>query len=444
LGGWKNVTVPPRTRWPLPWTMPLEAQALEEPCRGANSIYGAFEVSIASGRKVCKQAVPANPAGNAWTHRRNGWPIATLPSGSNLANYEISVEAQPVAGAHQGTEPVGVSVCGRVPIWSPDACQGLEHFPGVCLAVFTNSSPPTWALTEVHSQYSIFGCKHTTTLASGTLPSSIAAIAAGGGGGAAPWLALKLSFSGAEVTASVGGTPLANATTLLPAGVAGFGSAWNVANFANVTIAPHPLHPVMPGSFVFDVLPSEVLLTNYSGHAGMIVDLTNGRVPPSFKPLALTRLGRFKSAGNKLAHTLGVLDATDLAAQQWVGENATVDLATCVTDALGFCYSAPLATPIEMVVGKRYLVVSSETTGEALVAMGKSATGADYSTYRDGDTLMTYKLPAFYGRNPGKPDRGKSFVSGKVMLDAAGTWIEQTTGPDLDTSYGPLNFVLRE
>ena len=110
-----------------------------------NPIYGAFEIATdatAATTKVCRQAVPANPGGNAWTHRHNGWPVTTLPSGSNLANAQISVNAKivPSGGAMEV-----VTVCGRVPIWSPSACQMKTSdengwAPGVCLSFMANNS----------------------------------------------------------------------------------------------------------------------------------------------------------------------------------------------------------------------------------------------------------------------------------------------------------------
>ena len=68
-----------------------------------------------------------------------------------------------------------------------------------------------------------------------------------------------------------------------------------------------------------------------------------------------------------------------------------------LTDVLGFCYSAALPTPVELKSGRKYYIVSSETSGEAFVNMTMSVTGADYGTYRDGDTLMTYHLPTNAG-----------------------------------------------
>ena len=139
-----------------------------------------------------------------------------------------------------------------------------------------------------------------------------------------------------------------------------------------------------------------------------------------------------------MMHTIGVYDATSC---RWVGSNVTVDM-RCYPDALGFCYSSKLATAVKLQSGSKYYIVSSETNGEAFVAMTKSATGADYGSYRDGDTLMTYELPPFYGRTKHQSHAGMSLVSGKVKYVEDRGWEEEAQGGDLDTSYGPINFVL--
>ena len=224
--------------------------------------------------------------------------------------------------------------------------------------------------------------------------------------------------------------------TSMPTGVAGFGTGWNVGLFSNLSLYNHPKHPAMPNSFIFDLIASETVISNFTGLAGMILDLSQGRY--GGPTMLASRLGRFKSAGNKMMHTIGVYDATSC---RWVGSNVTVDM-RCYPDALGFCYSSKLATAVKLQSGSKYYIVSSETNGEAFVAMTKSATGADYGSYRDGDTLMTYELPPFYGRTKHQSHAGMSLVSGKVKYVEDRGWEEEVQGGDLDTSYGPINFVL--
>ena len=276
-GGWANYTVPPRTRFPLPFDGSIwEQQAIDEPCRGSNPIWGAFEIATdatagTTDNKVCRQAVPANPGGNAWTHRHNAWPVTTLPSGSNLANLDISIRAKMIPNAGVSS----VAVCGRIPIWSPSACQEKTDdnhgwAPGVCLAVIASGTSLTWRLTEAHNMYNKGACKNFTVLASGE---SVA-------GAAGDWRNLSLSFDDSEVTASIDGVAMPSARkvhTSMPAGVAGFATAWNIAHFTNFLITPHADHPATPGSFIFDVLPSEVTISDFSGWAGMIMDLTAGK-----------------------------------------------------------------------------------------------------------------------------------------------------------------------
>ena len=282
------------------------------------------------------------------------------------------------------------------------------------------------------------------------------------------WRALSLSFSGAEVVASIDGKVVAGGgakpvVTTMSAGVAGFGSAWNIAHFTKLHVAPHTKHPAVPKSFIFDVLPSEKTVATFTGWAGMILDLAGGKCevrgdcggpyPATAPKLLVSKLGRFMTAGNKGVHRLGIVD---VATGAWiVGGNATsaadagaalsVDMASCVTDVLGFCYSAALPAPVELKSGRKYYIVSSETSGEAFVNMTMSVTGADYGTYRDGDTLMTYHLPTNAGAAP--MAAGHSLIPGKVrQASGSGAWVESTGGPsgnfDLDCSFGPLNMIL--
>ena len=56
----------------------------------------------------------------------------------------------------------------------------------------------------------------------------------------------------------------------------------------------------------------------------------------------------------------------------------------CVPDVLGFCYSAPLATPLVLEAGQRYYIVSEEHTGgDSYAEMTDSATSTNF-VVRDG------------------------------------------------------------
>ena len=90
-----------------------------------------------------------------------------------------------------------VTVCGRVPIWSPSACQmktgdDKGWAPGVCLSILANkiaSTKLSWRLTEANNMFGPNKCGGFTVLASGGNLT----------GGIGDWHALSLSFSGAEV-----------------------------------------------------------------------------------------------------------------------------------------------------------------------------------------------------------------------------------------------------
>jgi len=114
--GWASYTVPPRGRFRIPQVMPWDVQPIDAPCHNLSPAYGSFEVAESpdgDGKVVCRQAVPQNPGANAWTHRKNGYPIALLPSGTNCANVAISVSARIEAGLG---DVFAVTVCGRFPM----------------------------------------------------------------------------------------------------------------------------------------------------------------------------------------------------------------------------------------------------------------------------------------------------------------------------------------
>ena len=155
--------------------------------------------------------------------------------------------------------------------------------------------------------------------------------------------------------------------------------------------------------------------------------------------MQITHLGRFKTQSNKLKHQLAIAHASN---GSWLlppSPDSEVDMSNCVADLLGFCYTKPPLT-VHLEWGHVYYVVSSEVKGEVFVNMTRSATGADYGEYRDGDTLMTYKLPS--GTEASKMAAGGALVTGKV-LKAAGdsSWVMSDGLSDLDTSYGPVNFA---
>jgi hypothetical protein len=282
VAGWANYTVPPRTRFALPHSPLWSTQAVDEPCRSLSPVYGAFEVATARTASgvmgtVCRQAVPQDPGANAWTHRRNSWPTALLPGGSNAANVAVSMRARFEGLGFNPTR--AVSVCGRTPIWAPAKCQPNGFTLGVCLTLLwtTPSSGQdngvgigtinndrvknvvaetlTWRLTEANNQYHQKGrdggCDDVTILANGTL------VVPAGGSVDAHWFYLSVNFSGATVTASIDGAFVASVSTTMHSGVVSIGTAWNTALFDGLVVAPHVNHPPTPtSSFLFDVLPS--------------------------------------------------------------------------------------------------------------------------------------------------------------------------------------------
>eukprot|EP00039_Didymoeca_costata_P033394 m.42146 g.42146 ORF g.42146 m.42146 type:complete len:1030 (+) comp9849_c0_seq2:322-3411(+) len=424
--GWaKNYHIPARERFPLPYTDTWGNQTKDEPCHMLSPIYGAFEIADGDGANmVCRQAVPQNPGPNAWTHRQNGWPIALFPSGTNYASYVVSVRGQFESAPSVKDEPAAISLCGRVPIFAPAKCQPKDYSLGVCLTLMMKSTTAiTWRVTEAQNQYH-GGCSGFHLLGNGTLNSQ-------GTYDAMDWYNMTLDFSEGTVRAIVNGIVLGSFTTSLTSGVAAIGTAWNTAIFDSMELKPHTQHPPTPNSFLFDVLPASFAYNTLTGYAGMILDLSSSKYTTS---LTVTGLGRFKVSNNSEAHQLGIFRKSD---GQWLlapSDRVMVNFSHCTTDILGFCYST-LESAVTLTTNETYYIVSSENNGgDAFLNMTFSATGADYASYRSGDTFMSYKLPS---------GLGGSLVTGKVYkAEDDDTWTEIAGITDIDTSFGPINMIL--
>lgn len=439
---WATFSIPQRTRFSLPFQSVWGIQSIDEPCRMLSPVYGAFEIAETMTRsgslgKVCRQAVPQDPGANAWTHRKNSWPTALFPGGSNAANIAVNVTAKFDRGVNDFSV---VSLCGRTPIWAPALCMPSGFTLGVCLSVMWNTSAEdmgglSWRLTEADNQYhqtvGSRGCSDFRVLANGTLRSS--------GPISEEWFSLGLVFSDNRASARIGTEQVSLSNTTLISGVVSLGTSWNPAFFDGLSIATAPNHRQPPTtSFLFDVLPGRTLAT-VNGWAGMILNLT--QYPPTAPPLAAVALGRFRAPGNAQQHQLAIARASDGA---WVippSSGLVVDLASCTTDALGFCYSQSLPKAVSLPTNDSYYIVSSESfSGDSLIEMIFPATGADYGSYRSGDTLMTYGQPSGGGAAP--MAALPSLVSGKVIRNVTAEWQTQTEGSNTDTAFGPVNLLL--
>ena len=161
--------------------------------------------------------------------------------------------------------------------FAPALCKPLTYSLGVCLSVMhdpAGAKSPTWRLTEGHNQWhqphGVKGCPPTSgfaTLANGTLKTR------GDPGSTGDWYLLGLGFSNDNVVASIGGQVVAHTTTTMTAGVVAVGSAWNTAFFRELSVKPSETHAVSDKSFLYDILPSSTAVSNFSGWAGLILDL---------------------------------------------------------------------------------------------------------------------------------------------------------------------------
>ena len=113
----------------------------------------------------------------------------------------------------------------------------MQFALGICLTVMApggasswpsqDQEPLKWRVTEAQGEY--HGCENFKVLAAGSLPA---------GAKVEDWRTLALSFSDGTVDAAIDGATVATGLLVVqPAGVAGFGTAWNIGNFKNLELS---------------------------------------------------------------------------------------------------------------------------------------------------------------------------------------------------------------
>ncbi len=366
---------------------------------------------------VLRQAAPASPGSNAWL-RQDGIPFTSLPTpGAAFANGNVSAFFLLSAGdAPAGGGAAGAAVCGRVPIWQPADFAPQTGAPGVCLWAFSNG---TWAVVEW-----LLGARSGAALARGALP---------GGAPVGAWHALALAFREDAFTAYVDGGAVGGAGGLVStSGAYGVASLFHRAHFDGVALAAAAGRPQAGGypvgatSWLFDVLPGNVRVTNFTGWVGFALDLTTADAP-----LAVAGVGRFRAAGNAGAHAVDIVDAATRASALPAPLTVFMDDARCGSpDVLGFCYAALGGDQRALLApGRVYYVVAQEQAGgDAWLSMADAAAATTH-VHRDGTTLMSYAGPR------------RGVVVGRVRgADRASLMATQ----EIEIMNGPLNLLIVE
>lgn len=413
---------PKRAAVPLPLTRTFDDQAEGEPGASLSDIFGAFTVAddaTASGsNRVLWQGAVADPQGNCWHGSGNGAPATTVYAGTNFANVNVSADLllQPPAGSNASTAVdafVG-RVCGRLPVWKPFGFKSTQTALGVCAVVAVSPSSGSATLTIQQTNYS-----SSTSLGSVTLPSVHSP---------SVWLTVRLSLVGDRAVAQAGlrGASLtavqAEGVAML-SGVAAVGFGWHTGYVDNLTVEEAVRDTAPPaGSFLFEVLAGQ-MYASVDGWAGMVLNMSQAE-----QNVSVVRLGRFIAPGNTREHNLTIFDATS-GANLLPGALASVDAGSCSQDYMGFCYSAAFPAVTLEKGGVYYVVAGESADGDATVAMTNPCRGTTHAN-RDGTTLMTYAGP------------GMGEVTGRVSQSQDGSW-QVVSGLDgMDTSYGPVNFVM--
>eukprot|EP01047_Picozoa_sp_COSAG01_P048125 COSAG01_NODE_4660_length_4842_cov_22.777567_5_plen_353_part_00 len=345
------------------------------------------------------------------------------------------------ATALPGQEYAAYAVlCGRMSIWPlrDEALHSLQGSPPIGTCLLLEPSTGIWRLEE-RDNHAVEVLAHGLIKADKTDDS---------------WHTLALGFSGATVSFAIDGDAV-NSTrhTQQMNGVAGFGSGWHHAYFDDMSLTQEGDHGLTPGSFLLDVTPmgtqqagqnsaangiAQPIVHTAAGWAGFVLAIPNGTAP-----LSIDRLARFKlvnglvnatAAGKSLAapgvpnkgkHSLGIFD--EVTGSSMLAHEVTVDMSTCTTDALGFCWSRPFS-PASLQPGRSYVIAAQEDGVDGYVEMTDPATGTKMG-HRIGTTYMSYVTP------------GAGAVIGRAWR-AAGAHSTFTITPEVDTTFGPVNFGL--
>eukprot|EP01084_Bolivina_argentea_P015131 28298_1 len=404
----KVYPVPNRFQFPIPFIATFDDQKLGEPGKRLSDLYGAFDVNIDpinSNNYVLKQAVPINPGKNAWGHRQNPLPFTTFPSGTNWANYNIS--ARVLCENNKDT----IMLCGRIPMWEPSGYE-LNYALGVCL--WLEFGTGKWKLEEntMKGQTTLIEVKNSSA------------------GVINKWSFMSLGFDDGKVQAIIDNQISIEYNIQLLTGVSGIGNRYyNIAYYDNITLQLNNKHLITPnGSYILDCLVgnSTYIMNSFDGYVGFILSMKNAS-----KSLIIKQLGRFK-VGNKEnnnVHEMNIIHVLGNNKYEFLLDNSySVDMKNCVTDLNGFCYSKTINDIIELKIDEIYYIVSKEIKGQDyFVNMTDPATGTTMS-HRDGNTYMSYLAP------------NKGTIIGRVLFDDN----KQTANivQEIDTSYGPVNFVV--
>ena len=404
-GSHKVYPIPDRFQFPIPYTSTFDYQSLGEPGKRLSDLYGAFDVNVDpvnDKNYVLKQAAPVNPGKNAWGHRFNSLPITTFPSGTNWLNYNISSYVFADSMVQNNT----VRLCGRIPIWEPSGYT-LDYSLGVCLSLEFGTGK--WSIKE----NTMSSSKELVKVDTSNL------------GGKGKWIYMSLGFDDDKVQGIIGDFVTSEHSIKSLTGVSGIGSDWGYAYFDNVTLELNKNHKMTPnGSFILDCLVGDIVNNSFDGWVGFVLSMENAK-----KNMGIKQLGRFKVPGSKNVHDMNIIQVMNNSKYRFLWPKSfEIDMSSCVTDLNGFCYTDVIDNSVDLMVGETYFIVSKESKGgDYFVNMTDPATGTTHS-HRDGKTYMSYLAP------------NKGLVTGRVLFnnDTQKAIITQ----EVDTSYGPLNFVI--
>jgi hypothetical protein len=202
-------------------------------------------------------------------------------------------------------------------------------------------------------------------------------------------------------------------TLLAPAG------GLSVGPYTDVTItasgaysnSPQSINPTLTAASTQAFVTGQTFAGSPASVSTGPIGLTGMSVTVGSNALTVTAIGRWTIPGNNMTHTLSILDGVTMVQ---IGPSVTVNCSGAPTNA--YLYGT-LSSPIVMMAGRQYFVVSTEVQGSPGSSdfVYRQDSGSTYATTGDG-TLV------------GGAERN---------IGADGAWFISTGA---HTMYGPLNF----
>lgn len=203
-----NAQPPPDRPFPIPYKDDFESTSIERAPKFLSDQDGAFQVEPCKGHpgRCLEQVITTKPI--PWSPLPDPW---TLAGDANWTDYNVAIDALPIDGGP-------ITVIGRI-----DSADVFREKQALWPSGYVFSIEPAGKWRLISSKYK----EKPATIASGTAGFKLN-----------EWHHIELKFKATSITAIVDGKPLASISdSAHQRGMFGFGTAWNRAQFDNLSVS---------------------------------------------------------------------------------------------------------------------------------------------------------------------------------------------------------------